>query len=225
MTVAIKPGHRGEHEATVKTIARGMPGDPGVTVVTNARVYYTTRAAAGASSARHSLRPLISESGMFLQISRKTCGEIVKPCLRNGTVAPPHPPRHCERQRGNPSIRYAARWIASSHPPSPDGLRRTRAPRNDGWEGSCRIPSRHCEPTGRAHARPMTGSAKQSMPPQKESVDCRVAALLAMTGKQCGPFLVEISRNTGADIRDPERYINPALHVRAFGVWMGMRRY
>src|SRR5258707_9370320 len=60
MTVANKPGHRGEHEATVKTIARGMPGDPGVTVVTNARVYYTTRAAAGASSARHSLRPLIS---------------------------------------------------------------------------------------------------------------------------------------------------------------------
>src|SRR5260370_20490520 len=36
-----------------------MPGDPGVTVVTNARVYYTTRAAAGASGARHSLRPLI----------------------------------------------------------------------------------------------------------------------------------------------------------------------
>ncbi len=59
MTVARKPGHRGEHEATVKTIARGMPGDPGVTVVTNARVYYTTRAAAGASGARHSLRPLM----------------------------------------------------------------------------------------------------------------------------------------------------------------------
>src|SRR5258707_15307397 len=59
MTVANKPGHRGEHEATVKTIARGMPGDSGVTVVTNARVYYTTRAAAGASGARHSLRPLI----------------------------------------------------------------------------------------------------------------------------------------------------------------------
>ena len=65
MTVAKKPGHRGEHEAAVKTIARGMPGCSGVTVVTNARVYYTTRAAAGASSARHSLRPLISESGMF----------------------------------------------------------------------------------------------------------------------------------------------------------------
>jgi hypothetical protein len=44
---------------TVKTIARGMPGDSGVTVVTNACAFYTTHAAAGASSARHSLRPLI----------------------------------------------------------------------------------------------------------------------------------------------------------------------
>jgi hypothetical protein len=35
-----------------------MPGVSGVTVVTNARVYYTPRAAAGASCARHSLRPL-----------------------------------------------------------------------------------------------------------------------------------------------------------------------
>src|SRR5580698_7566239 len=35
-----------------------MPGDPGATVVTNARVFYTTRAAAGASGTRHSPRPL-----------------------------------------------------------------------------------------------------------------------------------------------------------------------
>jgi hypothetical protein len=27
-TVANKPGHREEREVTVKTIARGMPGDP-----------------------------------------------------------------------------------------------------------------------------------------------------------------------------------------------------
>src|SRR5664279_2617868 len=56
-TVARKPGHRGEREAAVKTIARGMPGVSGVTVVTNARAFYTTRAAAGAPSARHSLLP------------------------------------------------------------------------------------------------------------------------------------------------------------------------
>src|ERR1700674_5665496 len=37
-----------EREISRKTIARGMPGVSGVLVVTNARVYYTTRAAAGA---------------------------------------------------------------------------------------------------------------------------------------------------------------------------------
>src|ERR1700728_2093761 len=54
---------------TVKTIARGMPGVSGVTVVTNARVYYTTRAAAGASGARHSLRPLYFRGRKFLHNS------------------------------------------------------------------------------------------------------------------------------------------------------------
>src|SRR5258708_17825824 len=41
--------------------------------------------------------------------------------------------------------------------------------------------NRHCEPTGRANARPMTGSAKQSIAPRKERMDCFVALLLAMT--------------------------------------------
>jgi hypothetical protein len=57
-TVANKPGHRGERDISRKTIARGMPGVSGVTVVTNACAFYTPHAAAGASSARHSLRPL-----------------------------------------------------------------------------------------------------------------------------------------------------------------------
>ena len=35
---------------------------------------------------------------------------------------------------------------------------------------------RHCEPPGRANARPMTGSAKQSIFPRKETVDCFVAS-------------------------------------------------
>jgi hypothetical protein len=38
----------------------------------------------------------------------------------------------------------------------------------------------HCEPTGRANARPMTGSAQQSIA-RDERMDCFVAALLAMT--------------------------------------------
>jgi hypothetical protein len=48
MTVATSPVTGESAKETVKTIARGMPGDSGVLVVTNARVTYTTRAAAGA---------------------------------------------------------------------------------------------------------------------------------------------------------------------------------
>src|SRR5258708_15707585 len=47
-----------------------MPGVSGVTVVTNARVYYTPRAAAGASGARHSLRPLYSGRTIRAQLGR-----------------------------------------------------------------------------------------------------------------------------------------------------------
>jgi hypothetical protein len=47
---------------TVKTIARGMPGVSGVTVVTTLVCFFTfAHKAAGASSARHSLRPQLGE--------------------------------------------------------------------------------------------------------------------------------------------------------------------
>src|SRR5712672_4656264 len=66
-TVSNKPGHRGEREVSRKTIARGMPGETGVTVVTTlVCLFYFACEAAGASSARHSLRPLISEGGTYL---------------------------------------------------------------------------------------------------------------------------------------------------------------
>src|SRR6266404_8733873 len=59
-TVSNKPGHRGEREVSRKTIARGMPGETGVTVVTTlVCFFYFAREAAGALDARHSLRPLI----------------------------------------------------------------------------------------------------------------------------------------------------------------------
>src|SRR6266403_798791 len=65
-TVSNKPGHRGEHEVSRKTIARGMPGETGVTVVTTlVCLFFITHEAAGASSARHSLRPLISGGATF----------------------------------------------------------------------------------------------------------------------------------------------------------------
>ena len=59
-----------------------MPGDPGVTVVTNARAFYTTRAAAGATGARHSLRLLNLEGGTFPAKLAHMRGEIAKLCLR-----------------------------------------------------------------------------------------------------------------------------------------------
>src|SRR5258705_2844822 len=67
-TVSTKPGHRGEREVSRKTIARGMPGRSGVTVVTNSCVCFFTHEAAGALSARHSLRPLISQGGDFFAL-------------------------------------------------------------------------------------------------------------------------------------------------------------
>jgi hypothetical protein len=63
---------------TVKTIARGMPGVSGVTVVTNACAFYTTHAAAGASSARHSLRPLMRWAGCYKVNLARMRGEIAK---------------------------------------------------------------------------------------------------------------------------------------------------
>src|SRR5258705_3052132 len=58
-TVSNKRGHRGEREVSRKPIARGMPGRSVVTVVTMlVCLFYFAYEAAGASSARHSLRPL-----------------------------------------------------------------------------------------------------------------------------------------------------------------------
>jgi len=56
MTVARKPGHReSTKQNRYKKPLRGeCRAFAGVTVVTNARVTYTPRAAAGASGARHS---------------------------------------------------------------------------------------------------------------------------------------------------------------------------
>src|SRR5713101_544859 len=67
-TVSNKPGHRGEREVSRKTIARGMPGDFRCDRGDYARVlFYFAREAAGALSARHSLRPLFIWADGFLQ--------------------------------------------------------------------------------------------------------------------------------------------------------------
>jgi hypothetical protein len=46
----------------LKPLRAGMPGFSGGPVVTNARAFYTTRAAAGALGTRHSPRPLLGET-------------------------------------------------------------------------------------------------------------------------------------------------------------------
>src|SRR5438445_9766254 len=56
--------------------------------------------------------------------------------------------------------------------------------------------NRHCEPTGRANARRITGSAKQSIEPQRK-MDCFVATLLAMT---VSPF---VPARRPCESRDP----------------------
>ena len=51
-----EPGHRGAQNKLLKPL-RGECRVLPVNVVTNARAFYTTREAAGASGTRHSLRP------------------------------------------------------------------------------------------------------------------------------------------------------------------------
>src|SRR5438874_4809308 len=105
MTVSNKPGHRGEREVSRKTIARGMPGRSGVTVVTTLVCFVLFRTRDCGRIGRPAFpAPSDFKGGWFLQ--------------NLGRIAP----REC-------------RVIS--------GIRR-----------------RHCEPTGRANARPMTGSAK-----------------------------------------------------------------
>ena len=90
MTVTNKPGHRGEREGNRKTIARGMPGVSGVTVVTNSCAFYFAHEAAGASGARHSLRPLYSEgtgsciTRAFRAAGMRSCVSIVMPRFKRG---------------------------------------------------------------------------------------------------------------------------------------------
>jgi hypothetical protein len=67
----------------LKPSRAGMPGDPGATVVTNARAYYSTRAAAGATGTRHSPRPLWAKDSSTTRAHRaagtRSC---ISPSLR-----------------------------------------------------------------------------------------------------------------------------------------------
>jgi hypothetical protein len=81
MTVARKPGHRGERAISRKTIARGMPGVSGVTVVTNARVYYHTTRGCGRIGRPAFPAPSDPRAAIYRKNSRETGGEIADVCL------------------------------------------------------------------------------------------------------------------------------------------------
>jgi hypothetical protein len=70
--------------------------------------FYSAHEAAGASSARHSLRPLISQGQDFKAKLARMRGEIAKLCLRIEQ-------RHCEEQSDEAihSFRWQTSWIAS----------------------------------------------------------------------------------------------------------------
>src|SRR3974390_1944727 len=56
-------------------------------------------------------------------------------------------------------------------------------PRNDPNQ---KVGRHHCEPTGRANARPMTGFREAIHGTQRRKMDCFVASLLAMTELRMG---------------------------------------
>jgi hypothetical protein len=106
-TVTKKPDHRGERDISRKTIARGMPGVSGVTVVTMLVCsFYFACEAAGASSARHSLRPLIFEGVRYSQNSGMSCRENAEVCSEFYVIA---------RSDSDEAIHapWVAPWIAS----------------------------------------------------------------------------------------------------------------
>ncbi len=86
MTGARKPGPRGERAISRKTIARGMPGVSGVTVVTNACAFYHTTRGCGRIE-----RPAFPAPSVGGEIESKTrakrCGEIAKPWVPESAVA------------------------------------------------------------------------------------------------------------------------------------------
>ena len=86
-----------------KTIARGMPGDSGVTctLVCALPLPLHTRPR-GASGARHSLRPQSERAGINEYLAKKAFGEIAKSC-----------PAVFKSAAKQSSFPLAALWIAS----------------------------------------------------------------------------------------------------------------
>jgi hypothetical protein len=71
---------------TVKTIARGMPGDSGVTVVTNACAFYQYTRGCGRIGRPAFPAPSVSGGETESKTRAKICDEIAKLCLQTAVV-------------------------------------------------------------------------------------------------------------------------------------------
>src|SRR5438876_2899023 len=107
-TVSNKPGHRGEHEGNRKTIARGMPGETGVTVVTMLVCFFISHARLRAHQAPGIPCALVSwaegfmhNSGASRRGNAESYFEIVATSLR-GATCPPKLNERRRKRRSNP---------------------------------------------------------------------------------------------------------------------------
>src|ERR1700730_15093212 len=103
MTVTTKPDHRGEREGNGKNHCAGSAGCFRCDRGDYARVYYTPRAAAGASGALHSLRPLSFGAKLHADLGRfasRECEGVSDECKRNTVVVPANAGTHNHRERG-----------------------------------------------------------------------------------------------------------------------------
>jgi hypothetical protein len=173
MTVARKPGRRGEHVISRKAIARGVPGDSGVTCM------------------------LVCAS--TTTYAHETAGRIGRPAFPAPSI-----------WRGWELITNLGRM----KPRDREGMSRDR----------------HCEPTGRANARPMTGSAKQSIflgaatwIASSQVLPCANASRLsqAMTESSCSVGLNENSQESTTTKAPPGGGTGRGSYVRpaAAAVW------
>jgi hypothetical protein len=106
VTVTMRSRTPGRARYKPYTIAQGRPADPVEPVVTNSCAFYTAHEAAGATSIRSSLRPLLFRGtpmplppGRERAAGRRRC--VSRAC-------------HCERSEPIQNLSTAALWIASS---------------------------------------------------------------------------------------------------------------
>src|SRR6478735_9303914 len=92
--------------------------------------------------------------------------------------------QHADRDNLRQMRRTQPRPGGKRHHPRQVRLQAMRPQARDALSGGQCVSLRHCEPTGRANARPMTGSAKQSIVRQAEVWIASSLALLAMTKRR-----------------------------------------